>query len=669
MTADEESGLLRKGGADVGVVRSRADRSIVCVALGVSAILALIIFPPSGHIRPLGTESEQSSSLSVSPWCTDPHHPATPGMYGPSRGAVDLVGPKGPLGQYVDVPSDPTTISLFRQGLTQLWGFNNVESLRNFESAAERSPDCALCHWGVAASYGPNINYVVEDQEAFNGAMGRAMEAASRQAAPLTAKSRVLLEAYSELAIDPSVRDDSERAARALDRWAERLCAEADSSSAADADIDSLCAGALMAITPWNYYEGSAGGTTYPLSPHLVPAKAKLLVSVEGGDDGSPHALAIHLLIHLLEPTTAPEEYRWQALRPALLLYNGTGSSTGKEGSGDGGLVPSQGHLSHMPAHLFLRTGLYVEGVAASAVAVDDNIRYAERCLSPYAYAHNLKMLVAHARMAGMFYAAAAYSRLAAEDAAGGNQRTPAGNVECLDCAGRGSPLLVLTLARWGRWDEVLDVPLPTDGDWGHPELAGYHEAAFGLARALAWYGLADGGRGGRRDGGSDDDGGASFAAKGDREARRSVNAAPCAFSETNIFNATAHFGAELRAVRAWRIERDYGAAIRALEDLVAADDSNPYIEPPVWYYPPRQCLGVALLLAPEPARDAPRALEVFRKDLEAFPENAWSLNGAADAMESLGRVEEAQAYREREKAAWRTADTPFDSPCPQLVL
>lgn len=665
MTADEESGLLLKGGADVGVVRSRADRSMVCGALGISALLALIIFPLSGHIRPLGTETEQSSPPSPSPWCVDPHHPATPAMYGPSKGAVDLVGPKGSLGQYVDIPSEPTTISLFQQGLAQLWGFNNVESLRNFKSAAERSPDCALCHWGVAASYAPNINYAIEDQEAFNGAMGRAIEAAARQAtaAPLTAKSRVLLEAYAELVVDPSIHDDSERTARALDQWAERLCAETNSSSA-DADIDSLCAGALMANTPWNYYEGSASGTTYPLQPNLVPAKAKLLASVEGGDYGSPHVLAIHLLIHLLEPTTAPEEYRWQALRPALLLYNGTGSSIGREASGDGGdggLVPSQGHLSHMPAHLFLRTGLYAEGVAASAVAVDDNLRYAERCLSPYAYGHNLKMLVSHARMGGMFHDAAAYSRLAAEDAAGGNQLTPAGNVECLDCAGRGSPLLLLTLARWGRWDEVLDVPVPKD--WGHPELAGYHEAAFGLARALAWYGLADG-RG--RDGGSDD---GAFVVKGDREARRSVGAAPRAISEMNIFNTTAHFGAELKAVRAWRIERDYGAAIRALEDLVAADDSNQYIEPPVWYYPPRQCLGVALLLAPEPTRDTPRALEVFRKDLEAFPENAWSLNGAADAMEALGRLEEAQAYRKRAEAAWSKADTPFDSPCPQLVL
>ena len=83
---------------------------------------------------------------------------------------------------------------------------------------------------------------------------------------------------------------------------------------------------------------------------------------------------AIHLLIHLLEPTSAPERFRWQALAPALALYNAT---HGRE------LVPASGHLTHMPAHLFLRTGLYAAGVATSKVAVVNN----RRCRNPPATA------------------------------------------------------------------------------------------------------------------------------------------------------------------------------------------------------------------------------------------------------------------------------------------
>ena len=121
-----------------------------------------------------------------------------------------------------------------------------------------------------------------------------------------------------------------------------------------------------MANTAWDYYNSTHQGVRGVLKPELADPKARLLNATNA--TGVPHVFAIHLLIHLLEPTTAPEEYRWQALAPALTLYNG---SHGQE------LVPAQGHLTHMPAHLFLRTGLYAAGVATSKVAVANNRRCA----------------------------------------------------------------------------------------------------------------------------------------------------------------------------------------------------------------------------------------------------------------------------------------------------
>ena len=57
------------------------------------------------------------------------------------------------------------------------------------------------------------------------------------------------------------------------------------------------------------------------MKPFLLPAKAKLLSAVHRGQGGGPHVLAIHLLIHLLEPTNAPLSYRWEALEPTELLF------------------------------------------------------------------------------------------------------------------------------------------------------------------------------------------------------------------------------------------------------------------------------------------------------------------------------------------------------------
>ena len=77
------------------------------------------------------------------------------------------------------------------------------------------------------------------------------------------------------------------------------------------------------------------------------------------------------------------------------------------------------------------------------------------------------------------------------------------------------------------------------------------------------------------------------------------------------------------------------------------------YGEPPVWYYPMRHSLGKALILA----KRYPEAEKVYRRDLERFPENGWSLYGLAQALEGEGRTREARAVRERFKRAWAKAD------------
>ena len=224
----------------------------------------------------------------------------------------------------------------------------------------------------------------------------------------------------------------------------------------ADADINAFCAYALMNLSPWNYYQGKNAGARYPLKEFLLPAKERLLTTINRtvAANGTPHPLAVHLLIHLVEPSTAPESYRWLAARPTTMLFNGT--------KGGGELVPAQGHLTHMPAHLFLRIGMYEEGVATSKVSVADNLKYSARCLVPYGLGHDCKMLVANARLAGMFTDALKYARLA-ENGNAFLEPTVAGGVQSVDAAGPGSPELILTLAKSGRFGEILEVAAPTE--------------------------------------------------------------------------------------------------------------------------------------------------------------------------------------------------------------
>lgn len=56
----------------------------------------------------------------------------------------------------------------------------------------------------------------------------------------------------------------------------------------------------------------------------------------------------------------------------------------------------------------FLRVGKYHEAVLTSKVAMANNQRYTENCLSPYGYFHNVHMLIAGALLSGESKEAAA---------------------------------------------------------------------------------------------------------------------------------------------------------------------------------------------------------------------------------------------------------------------
>jgi hypothetical protein len=97
-------------------------------------------------------------------------------------------------------------------------------------------------------------------------------------------------------------------------------------------------------------------------------------------------------------------------------------------------------------------------------------------------------------------------------------------------------------------------------------------------------------------------------------------------------------------------------AAIGRWTEAVAAADRLPYDEPPVWFYPMRESLGAALLLANRPV-DAER---VFREDLQRHPKNARSLFGLMESVRMQGKPNDAAWIQYAVDEAWRDADTPM---------
>ena len=85
----------------------------------------------------------------------------------------------------------------------------------------------------------------------------------------------------------------------------------------------------------------------------------------------------------------------------------------------------------------------------------------------------------------------------------------------------------------------------------------------------------------------------------------------------------------------------------------VTVQDELPYMEPPFWYYPTRQSLGLALMRAERFIE----AEQVYRRDLVDYPRNGWSAYGLMQSLEAQGRSEESRAARNTFETIWQMAD------------
>ena len=98
---------------------------------------------------------------------------------------------------------------------------------------------------------------------------------------------------------------------------------------------------------------------------------------------------------------------------------------------------------------------------------------------------------------------------------------------------------------------------------------------------------------------------------------------------------------------------KNYDEAVDHYEKAVAMQDTLPYTEPPFWYYPTRQSLGHALLMAGK----ASDAEAVYRRDLEYYPRNGWSMFGLTQALDAQNKSTEAEKVRVKFDDVWQMSD------------
>ena len=451
--------------------------------------------------------------------------------------------------------TNPEAQAFFDQGFALMYAFAKEEATRSFREAWKRDPECAICYWGEAWSWGSYLNGPMRPFEAPHAYA--AMQEAVKRIDGASPKERAYIEALTHRYVedfDPETRREQDEAyAEAMREVAEQY--------ADDLDAVTLYADALFLLEPRR--------GTRDLDDPNVQRLHGVLESVLDRDIRHPGAC--HLYIHATESTVDPG------------LASGCAEHLGRG-------IPGASHINHMPSHTWNEIGRWADGVRSNLDAWHSDLK-AEHDQGIAIYpSHNLHMLLFAASMDGQGAVAAQagkdYTKLT-ED----------------------SVYEVLTLLRFGRFDEVLEV---TD----RPE----QEASGGLWDFAQGYAHLR-------------DGEADFARVYlDRVmALAEKTTARFRFDEARLLLQTVGGILEGELQRA---DGDLRAAIDTFQRAVEVEDQLEYSEPEPLPFAVRHWLGAALIEA-ERYADAER---VYREELEDHPNNGWSLFGLMTALQKQGK-------------------------------
>lgn len=491
--------------------------------------------------------------------------------------------------------ASPQAQQYFDQGLRLVFAFNHEEAINSFREAARLDPQAAMPHWGIALALGPNINLPMDP--ALEPEAVEAAEAALARAGRATAKERAYIEAlavrYSKAADASREKLDTAYAEAMKTLW-ERY--------PDDTTAGTLYAEALMDLQPWDFWthDGRPKGKVED-----IVAALEQVLAIEPDHPG-----ACHYYIHAVEASSRPE----RAIPCAEKLAK---------------VAPGAGHLVHMPAHIYLRLGLYDKAAEHNhhAVAVDHDYLAHRRLtgIYPVGYApHNQHFLWASLTMVGRsqeaLQAARELHRQVSWEAA---RQEPA--------LEEFTPTLSFALVRFGRWDEILALPEP-------PAELRYTRIIRHYARSVAL------GATRRFDEAQREHRALVEATRGLPEGR-TVGVVPV----IELAKIAERVSAGEIAAREGRFDE----AITALEEATVLEDALRYYEPPLWHVPSRHVLGAVLLEAGR----AEEAERVYKEDLQRHPRNGWALFGLEQSFRAQKRDAEAATVRGEFEKVWKQAD------------
>jgi tetratricopeptide (TPR) repeat protein len=490
--------------------------------------------------------------------------------------------------------NNPQAQQYFDQGMALYYGFNHEEAERCFAAAAQLDPKFAMAHWGIALAVGPNYNLDVDaerERKAFKE-ITQAREFAAGAAENERAYITALATRYSDAA-KPDYHALAVAYSNAMRTLAQKYPTDLDASV--------LFAESMMDLRPWALW--SKAGIAMPGTEEIVR-------TLEGVLRRDPNHLgANHFYIHAVEESRDPGRALPSANRLAAL-------------------APASGHLVHMPAHIFIRTGNHEQSLATNQTAARmDEDFFKTHPMGVYVmyYGHNLNFILVEdcflGRSAEATQAAKKIYDLAAPMAA---------EMPPIDPALAGPAMVAV---RFRRWDDAMKLPAPAANLPVSTFL--WH---YARAMAHAWNGRTS-------------------EAMQELAAMQQLaeKAAQVPINPVGARNSARLVEIAEHAVRAKLAENsdDAEGAIAHLRAAVAVEDQMDYDEPPDWFAPMRESLG-GILLRNKKFADADT---IFREDLERNPNNPRSWFGLAEALRGEGQADAAADAQRKFEQHWQGAD------------
>lgn len=489
---------------------------------------------------------------------------------------------------------NPQAQQFFDQGLRFIYAFNHDEAARSFRHATELDPKLAMAYWGVAEAVGPNYNDPA-DPERYKQAH-EAVQKAVDLSANASRTDQVYIQAMAKRFPADSKSDLKKAAEEYRDAMRQVVTEFPD-----DLDAATLFAEAGMNLHPWGLWH--TDGTPEAGTDEIVST----LESVMKRDPN--HLGAIHYYIHAVEASSNPE----RALAGANKLA---------------ALAPNAGHIVHMPAHVYIRTGDYEAAVKTNeqAALVDRAYIKASGVQGIYPmmyYSHNLHFIAMCAAMNGNYAESRKNADLLVENVGPHVKEMPP--LEGF------MTIPVAVEIRFHHWNEILKLP--------QPDSAMKTATVFWhFGRGLAFAGT-----------GKIAEAEAEYKLVSDAEAATP----PDVIFQMPINNKTKDIMKIAKDVLGSKIaivKRDNDGAIAMLREAVAIQDTLKYGEPPDWFFPVRESLGAVLLMN----GDAAGAEKVFRDDLDRNLRNPRSLWGLHQALLQQNREYDAGFVQRQFDSSWK---------------